>query len=136
VISGVAVISFFIAGFLIGFFPAHSRVDRLQTENAELRRQNANLQQSLRIAELRGVAGLMNHRVGQNNYGAAAKLSTGFFNGLRQAIATSSDEALRDNLRAMLQQRDEITVSLAQADPAVKQKLEQIYADFFQMRHG
>jgi hypothetical protein len=91
------------------------------------------LEETLRIAGLRGAAGLMSYRVNQSNYGAAAKLSTGFFNGLRQTIDNTKDERLRENLRAMLLERDEIAVGLAQADSAVKEKLGQIYADFFQI---
>jgi hypothetical protein len=34
----------------------------------------------------------------------------------------------------MLRQRDEIAAGLAQSDPATKQKLAQIYGDFFQIR--
>ena len=49
-------------------------------------------------------------------------------------VSETEDQAVRQNLQAMLQQRDEITAGLAQSDPATKEKLAQIYADFFQIR--
>jgi hypothetical protein len=134
VILGVAFAGVLIAGFSIGYLPARWTIDRLEAQISRLKQRNGTLEQSLRIAELRGAAGLMSYRVNQNNYGAAAELSTGFFNGLRQAMDKTKDETVRQNLQAMLRQRDEITVGLARADPAVKEKLAQMYADFFQIR--
>lgn len=119
---------------MIGYLPARSTIDGLETQNFRLEQKNAVLDQSLKIAALRGAVGLMSYRANQNNYGAAAELSTGFFDGLRAIIDDTKDENLRRNLQAMLQQRDEITAGLAQSDPATKQQLAQLYADFFQVR--
>lgn len=123
-----------LAAFLLGYLPAQSTIARLEAETVKLKQGNQVLERSLRIAELRGAAGLMSHRIRQNDYSAAAELSTGFFNGLREALQETSDEQVRKNLETMLLQRDEITIALAQKDPAVQEKLEQMYADFFQIR--
>lgn len=133
-IIAVLLVGAFIAGFLMGYLPLRSDLKKLQAENAKIEQQNATWAQSLRIANLRGAAGLMTYRVNRNNYGAAAKLSTGFFNGLGEAIQNTTDETLRRNLQALLEQRDEITGGLAQAEPGVKETLAQLYADFFQIR--
>jgi len=130
----VILLAVLIGGFLIGYLPARSTIEGLKTQNSRLEQRNAVLEQSLKITELRGAVGLMSYRVNQNNYSAAAELSTGFFNGLRGMINDTKDETVRRNLQAMLQQRDEITIGLAQSDPATKQKLAQIYGDFFQVR--
>ncbi len=134
----------FIAGFLLGFFPPHAKNTDLQTENAQLRRhsdtlnrENAELQQAIRklqadlkVAQLRDTAGLMSYQANQNNFGAAAELSTSFFNGVSDAIGTTEDHALKENLQKILDQRDVVTSALAQANPVVKEKLAQIYAEF------
>ena len=133
-IIAVILIAVLIGGFLIGYLPARSTIEGLKTQNSRVEQRNAVLEQSLKITELRGAVGLMSYRVNQNNYGAAAELSTGFFNGLRGMINNTKDETVRRNLQAMLQQRDEITAGLAQSDPATKQLLAQLYADFFQVR--
>ena len=134
VITGVVVLVFFLAGFLIGFVPSQTALEQLRAENDQLQRSNSTLQSSLRIAELRGAAGLMQHRVDQNNFGEAGEIATGFFNGVRQALHASNDAALRKNLQEMLLQRDKITTGLARADPAVKEEIEQLYGRFFHIR--
>ena len=133
-IIGLVVLLFFVAGFLLGYIPGHGTAMRLRAENEELQRTNQTLQQTLRIAELRGAAGLINYRLSENNFGAAAELVPGFFNGLKQTIEKTGDSALRENLTAILRQRDEITTGLAQTDPAVKEKIADVYASFFDIR--
>jgi hypothetical protein len=48
-------------------------------------------------------------------------------------IAETEVEADRKKLQEMLSLRDEVTTNLAQADPTVKPKLAQMYADFYQL---
>ena len=135
-----------VGGFLLGYLPTHSQITDLELQNAHLRQQDgafsrqiAELQQTihklegdLKLAELRGTAGLMSYRASQNNFGAAAELSTGFFDGVSEAIATVDNGALKENLQKILDQRDLVTTALAQADPVVKVRLAEIYAGFLQ----
>lgn len=134
VVSVTLIAAVVVAIILIGSLPSRSNIDGLETRISRLEQRNAVLEQSLKIAELRGAAGLMSYRANQNDYGAAAELSTGFFNGVREMISAAEDQTVRQNLQAMLQQRDEITAGLARSDPAITEKLAQIYADFFQIR--
>ena len=136
----------FVGAFLLGFLPGHSNVVSLETQNQQLRQQNnvlnrqvvefqqtiQKLQANLKVADLRGTAGLMSYRASQNNFGAAAELSTGFFNGVQDAIGVTEDRALKQNLQKILAQRDLVTSALAQANPAVKERLAEIYAEFLQ----
>lgn len=146
----LALAALFVIGFLLGFLPARAdrtelaaRVTRLQNENArlnprvgELQQTIAKLQANLKIAELRGTAGLMSQRANHNNFGAAAELSSRFFDGIRETLAATQEPALRDNLEKILQQRDTVTSALAQANPAVKEQLAKIYSDFFDHTAG
>ena len=136
----------FVGGFLLGYLPVHSEIARLETQNAQLRQndaafsrqtselqqKNQKLQADLKVAELRGTAGLMSYRASQNNFGAAAELSTSFFNGVSDAIGATEDQALKENLQKILNQRDVVTAALAQANPIVKERLAQIYAEFLE----
>jgi hypothetical protein len=136
----------FVGGFLLGYLPVHSKIADLEAQNVQLRqndaafsRQNYELQQKLqklqadlKVAELRGTAGLMSYRASQNNFGAAAELSTSFFNGVSDAIGATEDQALKENLQKILDQRDVVTAALAQANPIVKERLAQIYAEFLE----
>jgi|GEM_PF-1759045 len=136
----------FIAGFLLGFLPIHSQKADLEAQNtrlhqqteslnpkvAELERTNEKLRADLRLARLQGTAGLMSYRANRNNFGAAAELSSGFFDEVRETIAGTHDPALRDTLAKVLAQRDSVTTALAQANPAVKDQLAEIYAHLFE----
>jgi hypothetical protein len=55
----VILIAVLIGGFLIGYLPARSTIGTLKTQNSRLEQRNAVLEQSLKIAELRGAVGLM-----------------------------------------------------------------------------
>lgn len=134
IIVAVAILVFFIAGFLIGFAPQHAEVERLRARNQKVEHANVILESSLRIAELRGAAGLIQRRLDQNSFSAATELAIGFFNGVRRAInEEAGDTALRQNLRAILQQRDEVMKGLTEGDSGVGDRMADIYAVFFQI---
>jgi cell division protein FtsB len=131
----------FVMGLLISYLAVgpirrdlRSEMKQLRQENTDLRQQTALLQQNLRVAELRGAVGLMSYRANRNNYGAAANLSTGFFDGVREVTEKTDNQALKHNLQKILDQRDQVTAALAKGDPKVKDRLARIYADFFQIR--
>lgn len=112
-----------IAVFLLGYVP--SCVSARNTQE-----QNARLVHELSLANLRGRLGMASYEANRNNYANAAQFSTEFFNGLREAIDNTKDETMKQKLESMLARRDEIISNLAQTDPAVKEKLAQMYADF------
>jgi hypothetical protein len=118
-----------IAVFLLGYVP--SCLSARQS-----REQNARLEYQLKLAELRGQLGLMSYEANRNNYTTAAQYSTGFFDGLREAVNQTQDETRKQKLQAVLGRRDEITANLTAADPGVKEKLAQMYADFHQLTTG
>jgi hypothetical protein len=115
-----------IAVFALGYIPSC-----VNARSAEER--NIRLQRSLRLSDLQGHLGMASYEANRNNYASAAQQSTEFFNGLRETINSIDDATLKQNLEKVLARRDEITTNLAQADPAVKEKLAQAYADFFQI---
>jgi len=115
-----------IAVFLLGYIPAQKSARRAQQQNVQL-------ENSLRLAELRGQLGMASYEANRNNYASAAQFSTDFFNGLQTAVNNTDDQMLRQKLQSALERRDEIIANLAEANPAVKEKLSQMYADFFQI---
>jgi hypothetical protein len=114
-----------VLAFLLGYVPSCVSARSVREENARLLRK-------LKLTELRGQLGMMSYEANRNNYASAAQFSTEFFNGLRQAVGEVDDEAIRKKLEALLARRDEITANLAEANPAVKDKLAQMYAEFYQ----
>jgi hypothetical protein len=59
----------------------------------------------------------------RQNYGQARELSSVFFDAVRAETARSADSGLVDSLNQVLAMRDEVTATLAKADPAVVETL-------------
>jgi hypothetical protein len=115
-----------IAAFLIGYVPSC-----MSARNAE--EGKARLERRLKLTDLRGRIGMASYEANRNNYANAAAFSSEFFNLLAETVNASTDDALRQRLQPLLARRDEITTNLAQADPSVKDKLAQMYAEVFQV---
>lgn len=115
-----------VATFLIGYVPSCRSARSAETQRAQAERQ-------LNLARLHSQLGMMSFEVNRNNYSKSAAYSTDFFNNLKNTINGASDAALKERLQAIAARRDEITANLAQAEPAVKEKIGQMYADFYQI---
>ena len=126
-----------VALFLLGFVPATLRARRTGQElaraNERVAAVTAELEQTrfdLELARLRGILGEVLHEANLNNYGHAATRATSFFDALRGAAASPRLAAGSQRQRVLadlLSRRDEISASLARADPAVKPKLAEMY---------
>jgi hypothetical protein len=132
-IAGGVLIAVFMIGYLVGYLPLHVSANKVKEQNSQLQQKLGLTEHSLGFAKLRGQVGMMSYEANRNNYAEAANFSTAFFNGIRETIRDTKDEALKEQLTAISARRDEITTNLAQADSSVKEKLAQIYADLFKM---
>jgi hypothetical protein len=115
-----------IIGFLLGYVPSSISSHTTQQQNAELERR-------VRAAELGSQLAMAWYEANRNNYANATQFSGRFFSGLPEIIADIKDQVLKQNLEAMLARRDEITSYMAQVDQTVKDKLAEIYAEYFQI---
>jgi hypothetical protein len=115
-----------IAVFSLGYIPSC-----ISARSAQER--TARLEQKLKLADLHSLLGMTSYEVNRNNFANAAQMSTDFFNRLTEMLDTATDEPLKQKLQPLSTRRDEITTNLAQADPAAKEKLAQMYADLFQI---
>ena len=113
-----------IAVFLLGYLPATMNSQRAQVQRSDL-------EYKLRLAELRSQLGMSSYEANRNNFANAAQFSSEFFDGLRNIVDATRDETLKQKLQAVLSRRDEITTNLAEANPVVKEKLSQMYADLY-----
>ena len=126
-------IAVFVTGYLVGYLPSRMSASKLTERNSQLQQNLALTEKRLRLAELRGQMGIMSYEANRNNYAEASKISTEFFNGLRETLNDTNDEVLQQKLSAIVARRDEITTNMAQADSSVKEKLAQMFADLFKM---
>ena len=115
-----------LAAFLIGYVPSCASARKAEAENARLLNR-------LKMADLRGRIGMSSYEANRNNYANAAQFSSEFFNQVAEIINTEGDDSVKQRLQSILARRDEITTNLAQADPSVKDKLAQMYAEVFQI---
>jgi hypothetical protein len=115
-----------IIGFLLGYVPSSISSNTIQQQNAVLERR-------VRAAELGSQLTMAWYEANRNNYANATQFSGRFFSGLPEIIADSKDQGQKQNLEAMLARRDEITSYLAQVDLTVKDKLAEMYAEYFQI---
>ena len=129
-------IAVFVTGYLVGYLPSRMSASKVTEQNSQLQQNLALTEKRLRLAELRGQMGIMSYEANRNNYAEASKFSTEFFNGLRETLNDTNDEALKQKLSAIVARRDEITTNMAQADSSVKEKLAQMFADLFKMTAG
>jgi hypothetical protein len=97
--------------------------------------QNVEMEHKLKAAELGSQLAMASYEANRNNYANAAQFASKFFDGLGEIIGETKDQALKQKLQGMLARRDEITANLAQADPSVKEKLAQMYAEYFEATH-
>ncbi len=112
--------------FLIGYVPSCVSARSAQQQRAQL-------ESRLRLSDLRGRLGMASYEANRNNYANAMQFSTEFYTGLRDLIEDTEDQTAKKKMQDMMTRRDEITTNLAQADPAVKEKLSAMYAEFYQL---
>jgi len=117
--------SLLIVAFLLGYVPS-----AISSRTAS--QQNAEMEHKLKIADLGSQLAMASYEAGRNNYANATQFSSKFFDGLLALISETKDQTLKQKLQALLGRRDEITANLAQVDQSVKEKLAQMYADYFQ----
>ena len=99
----------------------------------DARAEQDRLTHKLVLTSIQVQLGMMSIEVNRDNYGLAAGLATPFFDGVRAAIADPSNQEAAAALQAVLARRDEITSDLAQAKPAVKEKIAGLYADLYHL---
>ena len=106
--------------FLVGFVPQYVKVNRLENELRQSRREAAG-------AELRDLIGFAYVQASQKNYGLAAETSSRFFNRVREVANQTQDANRRKGLEDLLALRDRVTSALAKGDAAVMDDLQQLF---------
>jgi len=108
-----------LAGFLIGFIPPYSRLQRAQQELSASTKQLQSCQSSQQLSQLRDTATMMYLEAVHKNYGKAGEYSREVFDQAQQIASSTEDSTLRNLLRDILGTRDQVTANLAKGDVAV-----------------
>lgn len=124
---GVAVAAL-LAVFLLGFAPqwlrARSMEQELTTARSEMRMLDLGGRLAAALAE--------SHR---GNYERARQLMAGFFSNLETQIPNYGDADEREELEALMRQRDEIITLLSRAEPESTSRLNLMYTRYFAVTH-
>lgn len=108
-----------------GRWPERERRLALMGEVGMLQSRLEDAEARVRMGELLAELQSLMEVVAQKNYGEAQQLSSRFFDHARAELVRTPQSAFKEALEAVLPMRDGITAALAQADPAVLQRLKQ-----------
>lgn len=128
----VLVIVLLVGAYAIGFYPERMKARRAGEQSSRLELQ-------LGLARLQGKLGMVCYEANRGNFANAATLSTDFFDATRTALLNplvAGDAKRKAELEAMAARRDELTADLARLDPAVKDKLADMYVELSRVVAG
>ncbi len=121
------------AAFLLGLVPQYVQKERLRRELQTANERAVSVQLDSQMAETRDLRGLMLLEVLRRNYGTAKDYSTSYFEKLRQASENPKNSSRRTGLEELLGNRDTITATLAQGDPASTAQIQAICARTYEV---
>ena len=131
---GLSALAGLVIGLLVGYIPAHMQNSDLTNTNntltqnkSELQGQFNKTQYDLGLSKLAERSGLAYADAEKNNFSVAQTEASQLFTNLRKVVDRSSDQNLKQQLGEILATRDSTIAALAKADPAVKQRLQEIF---------
>lgn len=123
-----------ILGLLLGFLPEHSANSKLQDQNASLTQDKTGVQQQLDVTRQRLQlssfavrSAEVSSQAQSNNFSVASATASGLFTDLRQYVDTNPESETTQQMKEVLSARDRVIAGLAQANPAVKPLLQQMF---------
>jgi len=126
----VAFVLIVVLAFIAGYWPQHTKLLEAQAKLVEMSTQLANAESTNRLCQLQDQLLTLVQVTGDKNYADASALSTKFFDEVRSEARRTTDPALKSSLESVLNQRDAVTVALAQGDPAAHELLVQLQKTF------
>jgi hypothetical protein len=129
-VIAVLVVLLVAGAFVGGYWPQREKLVRAQAEANELRQQLAGSRSQLAAAEAKARLGrifgqylALRDAVASGNYGDAQKLSSPFFDAVRDEVARGADPTVRAALDAVLTRRDTVTAGIARGEGSVREVL-------------
>ncbi|MEO6983645.1 MAG: hypothetical protein ABI072_11105, partial [Edaphobacter sp.] len=123
----IVAFTFLIVGALIGFVPMYSKLATAQTQVKTLNQQLDVSKRAESINSFRNRAALLYMETNQNNFTVALDMASKYFTDLRAFSDQTTDPGLKQALGSVLTSRDEIIGSLAKADPATGNQIQQLF---------
>lgn len=111
--------------YLAGAWPARRQLTEAQGAIRTLQGELASAAGRIRLGELLGRLLNLSDAIDARNYGAAARLSSTFFDAVRDEMPRVEPPGARQALEAILQTRDRVTMAIAHTDPALPAMLKE-----------
>ena len=123
-----------VVGLLLGFLPEHLRNSNQQDRIATLTQETSSIQlrlnqneNELALSKFTVRAGLVSSQAEANNYSVASASASSLFTDLRNYVNSASSGPAKQQIEEVLTARDQTIAGLAQANPAVRPVLQQIF---------
>jgi hypothetical protein len=113
-------------GFLAGFIPQYSKSRELARTASGLNDQVRACKSAEEFSRIGEAAGMMYLAATQKNYGIATGYATRMFDQAQSLAGSTQDGGIRNLLRDVLAQRDQITADLAKGNDAVISEMQPI----------
>ncbi len=113
--------------FMLGFVP-------IWLKSREVSRRLAQYEQQLTLAQMQNILGSTAIDARQGNYESAHQSAGDFFTAIQAEIDKGADSAFSpaqsEEIRLLLDQRDELVTLLARSDPAAAERLADLYSTY------
>ena len=123
-----------VVGLLLGFIPEHlsnsNQQDRIATLNQDKSGMQTRLNQNendLVLSNFAVRAGVVSSQAEANNYSVSSASASSLFTDLRKYIDSGASGPAKQPIEEVLSARDRTIAGLAQANPAVKPLLQQVF---------
>ena len=124
---GIAGLSLFAVGFLLGFVPQYLKVRDLQQQLDAARLDVIAGKEAMQRQELGLLIGHVYLESNRKNFGLASQYSTRFFDAARAMAGQTSDTNWQSLLQSLLAKRDAVTGGLAKADPGTADAVQSLF---------
>src|SRR5688572_1333587 len=122
-----------VAVFLLGFVPQFLETRKARNDLTAGNARIAELENQLKLAELRDLSGLMLLETQRRNYGSASEHASRYFDKVRQIAASETPQG-KSKVGELLNDRESVTTALAQVDnPASISTIQMVFERTYEL---
>jgi len=122
-----------VAVFLLGFVPQFLETRKARNDLTASNARTTELENQLKLAELRDLSGLMLLETLRRNYGSASEHASRYFDKVREIAASETPQG-KSKVGELLSNRESVTTALAQVDnPASVSTIQMVFERTYEL---